>query len=460
MEACVALGGTISGEHGVGSEKIEAMRMVFSEDDLEFQRGIQRAFDPNDTLNPEKIVPPLQNEIRRAPSRGKLDDRRALVPADEDEACEMVQAACAEGLALLPVGGGRRADFGNAPERASIPLCSEELAALVEHDPANQVVAAGAGMKLAALQERLATENQWLPVRPPLADGCTLGGLAALAACGPERLRYGAPRDLLLGLRFVSGKGRPITGGGRVVKNVAGYDVTRLMTGSAGTLGFLTELTFRVLAVPECCRAVVAHGSLEACAEAAVGIVGSVLEPVFATAVQKGKGSGTWELTIGFEGFAVRVSSQVERGAVMLRESELRIESDRRYDAREGMHAGLFERLFSAPFVLRADLPPDWLTSFMAEVSDTLRDGDLLVDFGCGRVLAGLPDLAEDSWAHLHDRAATAQGHVLLERAPDAFKRRHDIFGPPRPEWKPMHGLKDALDPLGTFAPGRLPGRK
>ena len=108
-----------------------------------------------------------------------------------------------------------------------------------------------------------------LPARPPPGEEHTVGGLAALAACGPERLRYGAPRDLLLGLKFISGTGDLISAGGRVVKNVAGYDLTRLLVGSAGTLGLITELTFRVSSVPPRCLALAASGSLGQCSSGA-----------------------------------------------------------------------------------------------------------------------------------------------------------------------------------------------
>ena len=138
-------------------------------------------------------------------------------------------------------------------------------------------------MTLKALQEKLQAHNQWLPIRPPFfKENSTIGRLVALAACGPERLLYGAPRDLLLGLRFINSAGNLISAGGRVVKNVAGYDITRLITGSAGTLGFITEATWRVSTLPQRCAAITAEGSLDACAAAALEVLKSNCLPVFA----------------------------------------------------------------------------------------------------------------------------------------------------------------------------------
>jgi glycolate oxidase subunit GlcD len=465
MEACVALGGTITGEHGVGTEKIEAMRMVFSEDDLEFQRVLRQAFDPAGLFNLDKIIPAdVRLKTPSGPSRQKVRDEGALSPADEEEACDMVQSAFMENLALAPEGGGRRADCGNALDAAAIPLRSARLSALIDYDPANQVVTAGAGMKLAALQEILSAHNQWLPIRPPLAEGCTLGGMAALGACGPERLRYGAPRDLLLGLRFVSGKGARISAGGKVVKNVAGYDVTRLMSGSMGTLGFLTELTFRVLSFSEVCCAVHARGSLETIAAAAGELLRSRMDPTFVCATLEGSGAcgdspHAWDLTIGFEGPAARVRAQTERCAGLLRHAGLTLQGNLEYPACEGLHGKCHNRLFGFPFVARADLPCDLLVRFLSDAAGPLDGASILADFGCGRVTAGLSTLAGDDWMILGRLGEQAQGHVVLEKAPAEFKKHYDVFGPARPEWELMHRVKKALDPHRVFAPGRLPGK-
>jgi len=480
MQACVDLGGTITGEHGVGAEKVEAMRMVFSEDDLSFQRTLQQVFDPNGLFNPGKIIPALK-ERRSFSDAPRLRITEELKPGDVAEACEMVRTAFVNRTALLPVGGGRRSDFGNASDLAAIPLRSERLSAVIDYDPANQVVTFGAGMKLMAAQEALAARNQWLPLRPPLADGCTVGGMVALGACGPERLAYGAPRDRLLGLRFVDGRGRHISAGGKVVKNVAGYDVTRLLAGSAGTLGFLTELTFRVSSIPEVCRAVCARGSPQACAAAAGELLRSNIEPLFITAVPErfaaeaeGRSAEpllskseigdrrpeVWELTIGFEGFHMTVGAQTKACAALLQKAGLSAREEREYPVLKGLHAEHFDLLFGSAFLLRANLPLDSAQGFVSEAGRVFRSADVLVDFGCGRVTAGMSSLSDADWACLCTLAEKAGGHVLLEKAPADFKKRHDVFGPARPEWKLMHRLKAALDPRNVFAPGRLPGRR
>ena len=460
MQACVDLGGTITGEHGVGLEKIEAMRMIFSDDDIGLQRSVRRVFDPDERFNPGKIFPECKEpELPSGPAERTLG--KELVPADVAEACDMVRAAFVERAALVPVGGGRRADFGNAPARELTPLHSTGLAAVVQCDADNQVATFGAGTTLAAAQEVLAQHNQWLPFRPPLADGCTIGGVVALGACGPERLAYGAPRDRLLGLRFVSGTAKHIRAGGRVVKNVAGYDITRLMAGSAGTLGLLTEATFRILAIPEVCRAVVARGTLQACAAAAAKVLGSRLDPTLVAAVPAGADdAAAWVLRLGFEGFDVTVRAQAQRCAALVAEAGLAEAGIEDYATREGPHAEHFALLFADPFVLRADLPIGHAPGFVEAAARALGDARMLVDFGCGRVTAGLASLSDGDWVLLCTQADDRAGHVVLEKAPLDFKRRHSVFGTARASWEIMHRVKDALDPHSIFAPGRLPGRR
>jgi FAD/FMN-containing dehydrogenase len=421
-------------------------------------------------------------KTRSEPISAEKLQQPELTPADVGEACEMVRLAYLNRLALLPVGGGSQLDFGNPCTSTAIPLRSARLSSTVEYDPANQVIAVGSGMTLRALQEVLAERGQWLPLRPPRPgsggyartpypptarrpDGGTLGGLAALGSCGPERLRYGAPRDLLLGLRFVSGAGRPISAGGRVVKNVAGYDLTRLLVGSAGTLGFITELTFRVASLPACCTALVAAGSLAQSAAAAAELLRSKLEPTLVVAVPdeaalRLDGEQAWQLIAAFEGLQKTVDSQLAGCDSLLRQAGLNVQDRREYTAREGICGGFFDVLHQSLFLLRADLPLSELPAFISAGREVLRGAAVLVDFGCGRVLAAMPTLAAGAWPRLGEVAEEQGGHAILQKAPREFARQHDVFGPPQATWHVMHRIKAGLDPHNVFAPGRLPGRK
>jgi glycolate oxidase subunit GlcD len=470
MKESVALGGTITGEHGVGIEKLEGMHLVFSEHDLDAQRAIRRAFDPEGRLNPGKAIPGpalRQPEQEEFPGR-EIAGAPELVPGTVREACEIIAEASRQGIALLPEGGGRWRGFGNMPERNLLPLRSGRMTSIIDYDPPNQTVTAQAGVMLQDLQEALKTNGQWLPIRPFPGKATTVGSLVAIAACGPERLRYGAPRDLLLGLRFVSGTGRLVSTGGKVVKNVAGYDLGRLLAGSAGTLGFLTELTLRVASLPDSCRLVQGRGSLERIASAASELLGSTVEPTSVAASPVNGATepygrslerAAWRLSVGLEGFGENVEAQGQRTASLIFRAGLEPETPGGYGIYEGPFADAQERLDRSLFLLRADLPIDRVARFVEAAAGAVRMEGLLADFGCGRVRAGFSEISEEAWEGLCGLAGSLDGHILLEKAPDHFRKGHDVYGKPREDWKVMHRIKRALDPNRIFAPGRLPGR-
>ena len=463
MEACVKLGGTISGEHGIGLEKQEAMRMVFSEDDFHAQRALKRAFDPANILNPGKVIPPPPDTTRDdGPAEPTLLEKVRGAAGNGNRASEIMEAiksAASQNQSVIPAGSGTFKQFGNLPNRETQTVSSLSLADVIEYDPPNQVITVGAGLSLAALQQQLKANNQWLPVRPPFfSTSSTIGSLVALAACGPERMAYGAPRDLLLGLRYIDSRGRQVTAGGRVVKNVAGYDMTRLITGSGGTLGFISEATWRVSTMPERCAAISANGSLQACAATAREIVQSKLSPIYVTCLPAGS-SGDWKLIVGFEGFSQTVAYQLEKCGAVFEAAQLQSLSKADYPVHEGRFGDVYQKMGAAPFILRADFLLDRVADFINGLDGRPALSNVLLDFGCGRVLAGLDSLDNTDWTHLCEVIDRHDGHGLLMKAPDDFRKENDVFGRPRAEWKVMHSIKAAMDPDNIFAPGALPGK-
>jgi len=462
MEACVALGGTISGEHGIGIEKMEAMRLVFSEKDFEAQRSLKRAFDPDERLNPGKVIP----GPKPAPGKEGLQPERSVLPGEE-LLLKKIRNAAASGQPVLPIGCGTCSDYGNLSNPETVPLPVSGLDDIIEYDPPNQVVTVGAGMKLEALQNKLEGNRQWLPLRPPMSlQRHSVGGVIALAACGPERAVYGAPRDLLLGLRFISAMGNLVSTGGRVVKNVAGYDMTRLMAGSAGTLGLITRATLRVAMIPERCTAVTAGGDLASCSATATALITSNLAPAFVVITAKGNGKrapggevSKWRLHVGLEGFEAAVQAQAERVTQQFESAGMRGVTIRNYGLYEGHFGSLLEDCNREDFLLRADLPQEHVVEFIQSGNGCLRHSHVMLDWGCGRILAGLGQVDDADWSILGRTAEDYGGQLLLEKAPVEFKQRHDVFGRPRSAWQVVHRVKSALDPVGIFAPGRLPGK-
>jgi len=460
MEACVELGGTISGEHGIGVEKQEAMHMIFSREDLDFQQDLKYAFDPRNLLNPGKVIPSSRPHGKKQAGLSTADSHGDSL----EELILVVKAAAKEQKALRPMGCGSRQDFGNLQSGEHILLESARLDNIIAYDPPNQVITVGAGLSLETLQRELQGHNQWLPLRPPFASmHHSLGGLAATAACGPERMVYGSVRDLMLGLRFINGKGQLISAGGRVVKNVAGYDVTRLMVGSFGTLGIITEMTLKLATIPERCCALTAHGMLNDCAAVAAQILQSNLWPAYIVAVpmdlsDTDRLAGPWEMAIGFEGVGQSVDSQLERATHLLQERSVSSVAVQACQPIAGKFRDQYKTLEEYGFLLRADVPLDRLADLFASAQPFLPWHYPILDFGNGRVTLGLGMLAVSEWLDFADHASVLDGHALVEKAPDDFKQEADVFGRDRPEWGIMRRLKSVLDPHHIFSPGCLPG--
>ncbi|MBI2877108.1 MAG: FAD-binding protein [Candidatus Tectomicrobia bacterium] len=291
LQACVEVGGTLSGEHGIGLEKVGSMGLVFSAGELEAMRRVKEVFDPGGLLNPGKVLPPPQDE-RNAPGstlagdpgeRGPLPhsvtpmdagwdpgilttadcDRYAVAgrsprmvafPRNADEVAGILALARQEKMGVVPCGGGTALGWGATPERLDLVLSLSRLDRVVEYDPADLTITAEAGLSLERLQALLAGQGQMLPLDPPCPARATLGGTVAANLSGPGRLLYGPPRDLLLGVRVVLADGTVGRFGGRTVKNVSGYDLCRLFAGSRGTLGVIVETTFRLYPRPEARR--------------------------------------------------------------------------------------------------------------------------------------------------------------------------------------------------------------
>jgi len=264
LTMCIELGGSITGEHGVGMEKREHLEKMFQPADMQVMYELRQSMDPDQLSNRGKMLfyPGM------APGNAGILPASALAGSGAPFASGAIEVRSIDELQGLIAGatapqlfrgaGTKPALSGSDPEirsgsnhRASI-LDLSRLSGIVEYEPSEFTITALAGTRVADIEQLLAEHGQFLPFDPVLAArGATLGGTVAAAGRGPSSLRFGGVRDFLIGVRFVDGHGRLIRGGGKVVKNAAGFDFPKLMVGSAGSLGALVELTFKVFPRPE-----------------------------------------------------------------------------------------------------------------------------------------------------------------------------------------------------------------
>jgi glycolate oxidase FAD binding subunit len=385
-----------------------------------------------------------------------------LTPSDEAEACAMVAGARGRGETLDIVGGGSRAGLGRPPE-GTRRLSSARLDGIVFHQPAEMVLRAKAGTPLAAVEAALDAHGQTLPFEPidhrALYGGGepTIGGLVAANASGPRRVSVGAARDSVIGLRLVNGRGEAIMTGGRVMKNVAGLDLVKLNCGALGTLGLLTEATFKLLPKPESEATIVVRRLDDARAIAAMtAALGSPFGVSGAAKLSPGMGREFSRTFLRVEGVAAAVDHRAEKLLALLAEfgpeRVLTGEDSRR------LWRGVRDAEFLAEprqrAVWRVGVQPSRAVDFLARLGP--RGRAHLFDCGGGLVWLATEATPADA-AAVRAALAPLGGHATLVRAPDAMRAAVDVFQTqPPPLVALTQRVKAAFDPDGVFNRGRM----
>jgi glycolate oxidase FAD binding subunit len=385
--------------------------------------------------------------------------RLAVEPAGVAEAAEAMRALAADRLAVAFVGGGTDLDLGAPPARLDAVLHTRRLDRIREHAPSDQIVAVEGGMTLAELQRRLAPHRQRLAIDPPLPERATVGGIVAANAFGPRRTRYGPVRDLVIGITVIRADGVVARGGGKVVKNVAGFDLPRLFCGSLGTLGLVAEVVFRLHPLPEASATAAFEGlAAQDVAETVPVLRALGVEPTAVTALASG---GRFTLGVRFEGFAPGVRDQVERtlaraggGARLEGAEEASLWA--RHDAVRRAGAVRAKVAFAPAALARA-------LDALGPLQGALSGGGLAVHPSVGiALLAG--DLADAAGAARgigsarEALRALGNGSLVLAAAPAALRAQVDPWGPAPGGVEVMRRLKRELDPDGRLAPGRFVG--
>ena len=419
-------------------------------------------------LGPERVF--AHDEAASYAVDGIVPQAVAL-PSTVDEVAKVMRMARREGAAVIPWGGGTGMGLGNLPRRYDIALSLSRLNAVVEHEPADLTATVLAGRTLADFQAHLASAGQFLPLDPPSPAEATIGGILAANASGPSRHAHGTARDLLLGLRFVQADGRVIKAGGRVVKNVAGYDMCRLLIGSLGTLGVIVEACFRLTPLPKAYAtlAITVPSAQEAyrlaCQAAPLSL--RAVELLNATAARDLDGlplapNGGFVLLLATAGPAAAVERTREGIAALCTPIFI-----------EGAAAGLWQavgQITQPPtggIVAKASVLPSRAPELIERIEAIGREALRLPRIVC-HVTAGI---AYSAWpaadepeadlrlvTSLRKVAASLGGTLVVEAAPPAVKERLDVWGEPGADFTVMRGLKEQFDPQGVLNPGRFLG--
>ena len=376
---------------------------------------------------------------------GGVVPREVVRPASVDEVSETLRAAAADGRTVVPVGGRSKLGWAAPPESCDLLLDLTALDRVVEHVAGDLVVVAEAGLRLADLQEQLGGAGQLLGLDPP-EEGATLGGVVSANASGPRRLRYGTTRDLLIGITVVLADGTVAHAGGKVVKNVAGYDLGKLFTGAHGTLGVITSTTWRLHPVAPA-RRVVALELPDAAAAGplAVRLARSTLTP---SAVElTGTAGGAARLLVLFESIAESVADQARSAGTLLGGGEESEELPADFGRRPGGAGDVLLRVAHVPAALSPVLAALPAGAAVAAHAAT------------GVTYAALPaEDAVEALPRLRSAIAPHDGTAVVLRAPEGVRDRLDHWGPVGDALDLMRRVKERFDPERRMSPGRFVG--
>ncbi len=389
-------------------------------------------------------------------------------PTNEDEVAAILAFADAEGLKVVIRGGGTQLGLGAPPRRADILLSTRGLDRLVEHEPGDMTASAEAGMTLADFQAALGKAGQWLALDPALPADATIGGIVATAASGAHRLRYGGVRDQIIGVRIVRADGTIAKGGGKVVKNVAGFDLPKLFTGSLGTLGAIVTATFRVYPREASASTVLLRSNdNDGLGALAVRLLATTLVPS-AIDLTGTLGAAEQTLAIRFEGSAAACDDQVRE--LLALAGPLGATSETLTGEAEAAHwhaATVPPQVGSssgATALLKAMLLPGevhgWLKATDAITARNAVSGAWRAHAGHGIValrLQGEENALAAIIAEARALAVARRGSLTIEDAPPTLLADVDPWGPSAAVAL-MRRVKDQFDPHGTLNPGRFVG--
>jgi glycolate oxidase FAD binding subunit len=385
--------------------------------------------------------------------------RIVVEPASAEAVGAVLEWASREKLCVLVRGAGTKLGWGRPPRLLDVLISTARLNAVVAHRHGDLTATIQAGATLASVNRVLGQHRQWIPLDPPSADRATIGGLVATNDSGPRRHRYGAPRDLIIGVEFARADGRLAKGGGIVVKNVAGYDLPRLMTGSFGSLGVIVTATFKLYPLTAASRTLVVELPTAAALGALTGrILSSHLTPTaleFATHPLR--------LLLRFESIPASVDQQSETATALIAEDgfSVRAVSGADEEAVWSAHAK-FAGADRCALLKISVLPAD----LAGTLSLIERLAGKKAHAAAGRAGAGVfllclfgeVQLQKRVIEGLRDALPLGRGSAVVVQGSSELKTHVDVWGPIGDGLALMRAVKQQFDPAGVLNSGRGPG--
>ena len=431
----------------------------------------------------------MMGEQARSFAVDQVNPQAVAFPATPEEAAMVLRIADQQGLAITARGGGTAMSMGYPPERLDIVLGMRRMNHVVAYEPRDLTITVEAGMTLAALNTKLAAEGQWLPLDAPMPARATIGGVLAANINGPHRLGTGGPRDSVIGIRVAEAQGVLIKAGGRVVKNVAGYDLNKLFIGSLGTLGIIVETTFKLVPLPRA-KATVVGGfvTLEDALAVYERLQQSYARPSALELLNRGSfdyvASRAGVPTLADRNYMI-VADLAGGSATILREN---VEVHRAVIDGGGKSMMVDEEIPHAAFwgalidmgkneeapasmisrcsVLFADMPKlvhgqealAESTSLVCGIDIHLAHGVIRTAWWGEKMAPADHEMLAENVKTLRIACGNVGGSFVVESCTMPVKRAVDVWGPPGPGFAIMQRLKKEFDPKRLLSPGRFLG--
>ncbi len=394
-----------------------------------------------------------------------------VYPRSLEELAEGLRIAGSDALRVLPAGAGTWFEMGNRPLEPHVFISTAKMDRILEYEPADLTATVEAGCTLQSFNDGAASHRQFIPLDPFGSETATLGSIAATASYGPLRCAYGTPRDWIIGMRVVHPGGRITKAGGKVVKNVAGYDLCKLYTGSFGTLGIIGELSFKLRALPSGDRTIVlVSNDLGDLARLLAKALQSDLQPAAAELFSTAR---LEEVVQSFKPFGLALRFLAEPETIVAQSELLSSLSNNETQLTfDGVAASSFWRTYNA-----TEIAPDWsyilrLSVLPSDLPEMFADIERLAPGApiCAHAASGVIRLhAYENWldglktaqrprriVELRQAAQERGGSLVVLRAPDEIKAKIDVWGDVGPNTRIMREIKAKFDPSSQLNTGRF----
>ncbi len=390
-----------------------------------------------------------------------------VYPNTQEELAEIVARASRNHWRVLPCGNSSKLSWGGIAKNIDVVISTARLNRVIEHAVGDLTLTVEAGVKLSDIQTNLAKENQFFALDPAYPQTATMGGIVATADAGYLRQRYGGVRDMLLGISFVRYDGQIAKAGGRVVKNVAGYDLMKLFTGSFGTLGIISQITFRLYPLPEASQTVVLTGTSDNIAQATQTLLASALTPTAIDVVSTqlvnrlnlGKGIG---LITRFQSVGESVKEQSNRLLEVGEKLSLQgssLSGDEEASLWQQLQQSMWVAGNENAIACKIGVLPTAAVATLIQLDNTqMGIGLIHAGSGLGLLRFENPDVKKQTILEMRNFCQSHQGFLTVLEAPLAFKENFDVWGYSGNGLDLMQRIKQQFDPDNMFSPHRFVG--